>query len=87
MFSADTRFLEMIGNQRMFLASPPRIGVKYLLALFIALSMMLPALAVAQDSTPTADGKPAPSKCSDGQLRVGDLQHLDQEWEKQREIL
>jgi hypothetical protein len=46
-----------------------------------------PASAIAQDSTPSPESTPVPSKCVDGQLRVGDLQYLDEAWIKQRELL
>jgi hypothetical protein len=38
----------------------------------------------AQDSTPTSQETPVPTRCTDGQLRVGDIQFLDEEWAKQQ---
>ncbi len=55
--------------------------------LLVTLALLSPVAAFAQDSTPGPDAPPAATKCSDGKLRVGDLQFLDAEWTKQREYL
>ena len=64
-----------------------RRAISALLA--ITLSIVLQAgLVHAQESTPGPEQKrPAPSKCVDSQLRVGDLQYLDEEWAKHRQYL
>lgn len=56
-----------------------------LLVVFAA--FLLPMAALAQDSTPTAGESTPATQCSDGKLRVGDLQFLDAEWKKQRDYL
>ena len=41
----------------------------------------------AQQSTPGPEHTKPGSECSDGQLRVGDLQYMDKQWERQRGYL
>lgn len=78
---------EKIGDRPMNRAAALFHKMNVCLLLMMALSVALPTLAFAQDSTPAAESTPTPTKCADGQLRVGDLQYLDQEWATEREML
>jgi hypothetical protein len=77
----------MTGDQSMNRSTHVITKASALLVFAIAFTLALPVLALAQDSTPTVVATPTPSKCNDGQLRVGDLQYLDQAWVKERERL
>ncbi len=61
-----------------------RIASLVVLAMAILLSS---SGAAAQDSTPGPEGEAPGAQCSDGQLRVGDLQFMDEEWQRYRGML
>ena len=61
------------------------LAVSSLMTLLVVLTGAQGTLAQDADATP---GSSQPmGKCIDGQLRVGDLQYLDQEWAEQRPML
>lgn len=60
------------------------ILIAFALVLLIAPA---PVVALAQESTPGPGDTPEPMQCMDGQLRVGDLQFMDEQWQRQRSMI